>query len=226
MDEELALRAAVVANPEDDTPRVVFADWLDDHRGDPCPRCAAGRFPGYFGDDSLADAFAGETEDRRCTACRGSGKVFPDGPEQAELIRVQCEIARLGGRDPASPLRPRERELLRRLTPAFRRELRIDRWNWNWRIIADDGAGGDEDYTAVVSRGFISAVTCPGETWTAHADALRRRHPVTTVTLTTWPQGVIPEGVPPPFILNLIYQEWFAERWPDVKLDLRRLLRG
>ena len=30
-DEDLALLAAVCANPEDDTPRLVYADWLEDH---------------------------------------------------------------------------------------------------------------------------------------------------------------------------------------------------
>ena len=31
MDEEHALLAAIVANPDEDTPRLVYADWLDEH---------------------------------------------------------------------------------------------------------------------------------------------------------------------------------------------------
>ena len=31
MDDQAALTAAVCDRPDDDTPRLVFADWLDDH---------------------------------------------------------------------------------------------------------------------------------------------------------------------------------------------------
>src|SRR5215216_5077956 len=31
MDEERALLAAIYANPDEDTPRLVYADWLDEH---------------------------------------------------------------------------------------------------------------------------------------------------------------------------------------------------
>jgi uncharacterized protein (TIGR02996 family) len=33
MNEELALRKAIAAYPEEDTPRLAYADWLDDHAG-------------------------------------------------------------------------------------------------------------------------------------------------------------------------------------------------
>src|SRR5262245_40173275 len=59
--------AAVGAAPQDDTPRLIFADWLQDH-----------------GDEA-----------------------------RAELIRVQCELARLEAGDPRRPgLRERELRLL------------------------------------------------------------------------------------------------------------------
>lgn len=34
MDERRALMAAIIANPDDDTPRLVFADWLQEHGGE------------------------------------------------------------------------------------------------------------------------------------------------------------------------------------------------
>src|SRR5437764_311627 len=40
MDDRLALVAAAVASPEDDTPRLVLADWLDEH-GDAHDRARA-----------------------------------------------------------------------------------------------------------------------------------------------------------------------------------------
>lgn len=37
------------------------------------------------------------------------------------------------------------------------------------------------------SRGFVAKITCSAADWLAHADALLAAHPVTRVTLTTWP---------------------------------------
>src|SRR5687768_10081460 len=37
MSDREALLAAIRANPDDDTPRLVFADWLDEHEPDPRP---------------------------------------------------------------------------------------------------------------------------------------------------------------------------------------------
>lgn len=60
-----------------------------------CGRCKGHRFPGFFGSDSLADAFSLEIEERRCPGCKGSGCVSNGAAERAEFIRVQCEIARM-----------------------------------------------------------------------------------------------------------------------------------
>jgi uncharacterized protein (TIGR02996 family) len=57
MNEEEAFRQAIVESPDDDTPRLIYADWLDDH----------------------GDA------------------------DQANLIRVQCRLARLPDDDPERP---------------------------------------------------------------------------------------------------------------------------
>lgn len=37
-----------------------------------------------------------------------------------------------------------------------------------------------------VRRGFISDLTCSAADWLAHGDAIRERHPVTVVRLTSW----------------------------------------
>jgi uncharacterized protein (TIGR02996 family) len=42
MSDEAALRAAIISHPDDDTPRLVYADWLDEHAPDPTPSPAAG----------------------------------------------------------------------------------------------------------------------------------------------------------------------------------------
>jgi uncharacterized protein (TIGR02996 family) len=42
MTEQAALLAAIAAHPDDDTPRLVYADWLDEHKPDRVPSPAAG----------------------------------------------------------------------------------------------------------------------------------------------------------------------------------------
>src|SRR5262249_46477877 len=63
---EAGLLRAIREAPDDDEPRLVYADWLDDH----------------------------------------------NEPPRAELIRVQCELARVGLGLRAAQLRQREQELL------------------------------------------------------------------------------------------------------------------
>lgn len=136
MTDETFLKA-ILANPDDDAPRLEYSDWLVE---------------------------------------QGRG-------ERAEFIRVQCRIAELEGRlgecqcrtaAPQSSCRycdgmfSRERKLLCTAT-MMEEENRYHIPGPSWR------------------RGFIDAVTCPAETWLAHADAILAAQPVQEVTLTTWP---------------------------------------
>lgn len=89
--EQAGLLRAVLEEPADDAPRLVYADWLDDHatQDQPCPQCG--------GDGSIA-ALTGRigcmacstSHDRRGTGVQG-GNSFA---EQAEFIRVQCKLAK------------------------------------------------------------------------------------------------------------------------------------
>jgi uncharacterized protein (TIGR02996 family) len=45
MSDEAALLAAITANPDEDTPRLAYADWLDEHRPGPVLRRGRGRKP-------------------------------------------------------------------------------------------------------------------------------------------------------------------------------------
>lgn len=83
-DEEAMLRPILLA-PADDGPRVVYADWLDERAGTvPCPRCRGGLLIGYANEP--------------CPVCRGDCVASNGNAERANLIRVQCELARLGDR--------------------------------------------------------------------------------------------------------------------------------
>lgn len=127
------LLAAALESPADDTPRLVAADWLDEHAGTvACPRCTPKSY-----DHGLGWLLAGGSGSAYfhipCTECggnssrnggiltadgsnRGSGTV-PDGrADRAELIRVQCE---LGRSDPTKPVRPSTVGILARAAIPF-----------------------------------------------------------------------------------------------------------
>jgi uncharacterized protein (TIGR02996 family) len=84
MTEEELLFAAIRANPEEDTPRLAYADWLDEHVGDRTPTGTQSRSP------------------RRKLAT---------GSERAEYIRLSCELARLRVADPSPAVWGRIKEL-------------------------------------------------------------------------------------------------------------------
>src|SRR5438105_456929 len=74
MSEADALLAAICAHPDEDTPRLAFADWLDEH-GAPARR--------------------GKRPPRFTPAERGAF--------EAEYVRVQCRLAQLPFDDPDYP---------------------------------------------------------------------------------------------------------------------------
>lgn len=87
MSERESLLLAIVEQPNDDTPRLIFADWLDEQPTvyDPCPNCGGGR-PGEW-------VYALESK-RRCTKCKGNGTVSDTSDrERAAFIRYQIELA-------------------------------------------------------------------------------------------------------------------------------------
>jgi uncharacterized protein (TIGR02996 family) len=91
MSDEQALLAAIRADPADDTPRLAYADWLDENAGHSTAR-PAGRPEGVT---AAAPADANRA--------------------RAEFIRVQCQLARLADEDDRySELQARELRLFSR----------------------------------------------------------------------------------------------------------------
>lgn len=104
-----AILRAVVAEPADDTPRLVYAEMCDDLAGVvACPRCGgsgkhdlnpydlAARY-GTYRAGLMLDA-------ARCAVCAGSGSVSNGLAERAEFVRVQVELARMPRLLPANVL--------------------------------------------------------------------------------------------------------------------------
>lgn len=84
--------AEILAHPEDDGPRLVYADWLDEQDVPvACGRCVGeGREPAILA--------VGGFGTMRCTRCDGKGVVPGLLADRAEFIRVQCELARIPSR--------------------------------------------------------------------------------------------------------------------------------
>jgi uncharacterized protein (TIGR02996 family) len=149
-DTRAALLAAVIAHPDEDTPRLMYADWLQE-----------------YGDDA----------DRA----------------RAEFVRVQVELARIlvsaaGLPDVETDLAARAH--YSRVVVLSRRVREL--WNANWHVWCFELPPGFRPILPDVAlgmfrRGFVEHVTCDGDDWVTHADAILASHPVRAVTLTSWP---------------------------------------
>lgn len=88
--DERALLGAVLADPRDDLPRLVYADWLEENATDEvCFVCDGRRVI-----DSGGTTPWGDPIDQDCPNCSGTGRVGNGFAERAEFIRVQVELAR------------------------------------------------------------------------------------------------------------------------------------
>jgi uncharacterized protein (TIGR02996 family) len=96
--EEAAFLDAIATNPDDDTARLVYADWLDEQDSSPvcCPSCRGkrGDMVGFLQDGTLMFDAGGGRVGPACAACDGAGTVpDPSRRLRAEFIRVQVELA-------------------------------------------------------------------------------------------------------------------------------------
>ncbi len=168
-DEETALVRAVLADPGDDAPRLIYRDWLDER----------GRWA-YETVLALVLAYP-EADGPRLLAARWWEENGES--ERAEFVRVQCAIEPLrnngGGHKDRyendkkwAALRRREGEL-----------------HWSWNLWAPGGPRWHDapGWGFEWRRGFIRAATCMASQWLKHGDVLTGEHPVEEVTLTTVP---------------------------------------
>lgn len=162
MTDRAALLAAILANPDDDTVRVVFADYLQEH-----------------GDDARAEfirvqielAHLPEPESKTFTPI---GVTDPD-----DIERAQCVGCRRTTDCRFHVLRRRERELFA--------ANGIHQAEWMGTGVHDLCRAGSPwlEHLAWFRRGFVHSVTCEAADWLANADAILAEHPVRRVRLTT-----------------------------------------
>jgi uncharacterized protein (TIGR02996 family) len=171
-DTESALLAAVRANPGEDAPRLVLADWLEENAG--TVACGACKGEGKIGVGNNGNPYMA-----KCDECNGSACVSDGRAELAEFVRVQVELAKRNPRDcnqgtcrTGSRDRPctacREREELqareRELWPAVRRVFEGDGAAKLFPVLGIDGIVGNAPLV-LIRRGLPAVVRCTFAEW-------------------------------------------------------------
>lgn len=151
-----ALLAAVLAAPEDDAPRIVYADFIEEN-GDEVDAAHAELIRVQVGIARLNLELHSDEDcwDARCPGCR-ERRAFED--RQASVLRNH----------------PVERDMVR----AFGVELK--------RGVSHGYGGFGANVGAVRwewARGFVETVLCPCDTWMRYGPAVVRAAPVTRVEL-------------------------------------------
>lgn len=159
-----ALLAAILANPADDTVRLVYADWLDD-RGEPGDAERAEFI--RLGCQVAADS-------RPCDCVE-----VPDPKRPSKKLKAECEPCH-DKRQLSYLLYSQAANLV---VPFVRpwQGLSIGK-----NSIAVHTVAGIE-IEMEFARGFAASVKCSADQWIEHGDAILRYHPVADVELTTTP---------------------------------------
>jgi len=240
MTTQQALLDTILANPDDDTARLVYADWLDENEASvTCEMC------GGSGDDG------GHAWDRGmvgvCNRCDGSGFVSNGYAAKSEFIRVQCELATF---DDAYYLSFDNRKMCEKSeVPLIKRSAELLHKAWAMSLIDMQMRDVTVFNAWVFRRGFVESVSCPWDAWRDYGDAILAAHPVRKVTLTSYPytqesSGSINEdraelrGMPETSASATLLQDWcdkqpgqlrnlppwqrvmialLAARWPSVR---------
>lgn len=160
-----ALLDAILADPEEDTPRLVYADWLEEH-----------------GQGERAEFVRVQVELWHLHAAgHGTTPTRPEGCPTAEWHRKHpmpggqmmptCRAC-----DRATDLEYRERELWK---------ADESREWFDWTALDGfflDNAPSPDEMTGVVRRGFVESLTLSAADWVRWGDAIRRNHPVVSVS--------------------------------------------
>jgi len=168
---------AICLHPDDDAPRLIFADWLDENERETECDCEGG------GIDSGGETPWGTPIVVKCHHCDGKGVVSSSHAERAEFIRLGCRLERI------PPIGKCAYEISQRLEGLF--ESNKTAWfGEQWAILhngksREDSLATHPDLThAFASRGFIDEIHCTLAEFMTHAQAIALTHPVRKWVLT------------------------------------------
>lgn len=210
--EQRDLLNTIIANPEDDAPRLVYADWLDENDGtEECTKCSGeGWLHTLY---RLAEMDKNEhcSTSARCEVCDGKGLHTNRFAELAEFIRVQCELANASGCDLMTggkncdefnkKLSPYKTQLIchkcNRIEWLKRRQEQLlgfapgggSMRQYNWKewfgnaINFIHRSGRKEDVLKMFRRGFVEQIACTMSDWMMYGPEIVQDHPITHVAL-------------------------------------------
>lgn len=171
-----ALLAGVLADPADDTARLVYADWLQEQ-----------------GEQERAEFVRVQVELARGSARADVPRAHGHSCQRKAHGRCRA-IGPVAFCDLCAVLSVIGKEQRRLRLLAKREQQLIWQCDTDWRADFARSIGDDhEHYYAVVPnwrRGFVESVTCSAADWLRHADAITAAHPVERVTLTSLPDHV------------------------------------
>ena len=159
-----ALLAAIIANPDEDTPRLAYADLIQE---------------------------AGEEE--RAEFIRVQCELARMGHTHEDLSKAMNLYARYLKRAPVALNAKTPATLLLRVHIALENHAWNWMGQPSFCVVAGgfaticDTAADGLRGTAEFRRGFVEHITCTAADWLAHADGILKQHPVRKVVLTTRP---------------------------------------
>jgi uncharacterized protein (TIGR02996 family) len=217
--EQRALLDAVLRDPEDDTVRLAYADWLDEHRT--LSKC--GCIEIYNSRRLRGSAYPG------CVTCDGTG-ISPKNELHAKLIRLQIDLARQ---------KRKKREQLEE------QDAVIDRLAY-WLLNDPQtlpvtmllGISTGPHRRVWIHRGFVRRWTLPMDVWIRWHAALLVMHPIQEVVISRFNNtaeqnntAVWLENMPA--ILKAkcplggsIYKFCTESYWPEIKFSVTREARN
>lgn len=169
-----ALLNAIIANPDDNAPRLIFADWLDENAVESeCEKC-----------DGTATHHISYYAHEACPSCNANGRVSNGFAERAASIRCQIKHPRWFGDDTwMESDNKNEDGYLDALSWLKSDHCKTEfantqEGNWVWNKMRPDGIVG------VYRRGFIDEIRCTLKQWLDHGKDIVREHPATKVVAT------------------------------------------
>lgn len=164
MTDRETLMASIIANPADDAPRLVFADWLEEH-----------------GQPERAEFIRLQIEKLKCPKCGGSGRFGEF--DMASFGVYVCDLPR------CLALRKREEELLDAGPDGESNEF-----NWCpdaiWDAICEDKLMLRRPDEFSYHRGFVERIRLDPRDFFQHARDMMARTPLRKVEFTREPQAI------------------------------------
>lgn len=167
---EAAFLAAITETPDDDTPRLVYADWLEEH-----------------GQSDRAEFIRVQCELAKMPAQSGYRHRLVDTPELAMPWPDDSPSSARIALEAVTGLDSERAHLLRRREQHLKDSLVIPLWS-------GEQPGEAATIGVAFERGFASAVHCDVRDWLAHGRAICLRHPVAHVAIDGKRPGLRPNS--------------------------------